>query len=268
MFVAPMYAQDKLSEEQIREIAGKMEDDWRFASPIVRWMESEGTLDYYIGTASGRCPDELEDVLQIAEPGYRDCLQILQLEKQIYRKPGSRKCEENLAKYFKDTDKAKAKIASAHRNAAMYEKMANLFTPMIEGMRQQTYRVPQGELVGFEYHSGGGMMRRPATHCELIRKKNGNYIALLDTEDYERLDTIAVSKAQVEEIRALLIEGEVYKMPRYYDTPVMLLDGPSSRVSVEFTDGSYSCSSCPPSEWGGKNIHAVYNYLRKLHPLK
>ena len=261
-----MYAQEKLSEEQIKATAQKMESDWRFGSPMVMWMESENSFNYYIGTAPGRCPDELEDVLKFAEPCYQESLEILQLEKQIYRKPGSKKWESSLEKYFNDTERAKKKFESARRNVEMYEKMVNMFTPMIEGMRKQTFKVPEGELVRFEFHSGGGMVRRPPTHGELIRQEDGNYIALLDTDDFDKLDTIAVTKEQVDEIRALLIEGEVYKMPLYYDTPVMLLDGPSSHVSVEFTDASYSCNSYPPSEWGGKNIAAAYNYLRKLHP--
>ena len=112
------------------------------------------------------------------------------------------------------------------------------------------------------------MIHRPPIHGELRLQKNGRYIALLDTDSFNKFDTVAVTKEQVDEIRKLLIDGEIYKMPRYHDLPVILLDGPSSSVSVKFTDGEYMCNSLPPSDWGGKNIIAVYNYLRALHPKK
>lgn len=268
VIMSPLFAQDKLSEEQIKAIAGQMENDWRFGRPIVMWMESESNLDYYLTTADQRCPEELEFVLELAEPSYKDCLQILRLQKQIYRKPGARKWEASLAKYFPDTDSARKRFASAADVVQMYEKLEKKLLPLIESKRSQTYNVPQGDLVGFVYRSGGGMVRRPPTYGELRRLEDGNYIALLDTDTFEKLDTVAVSKAQAAEIRALLIEGEVYKMPRYYDSPVLLLDGPTHSVSVDFTDGSFSCYGFPPSEWGGKNILAVYNYLRRLHPLQ
>ena len=266
LFMVPLSAQDKLSEKEIRAIAEKMENEWRFAFPIVRWMEDKSGFDYYIGTVGERCPDELEDVLEMAEDCYKESLQVLMVENRVYRKPGSKKWEASLADYFKDTDKAKEKFATAHRNVEMYEKMAKMFPPVIEGMRNRNYRVPQGDLVSFEYNSGGGMMYRPSIHGELRLQKDGSYIALLDTDSFNELDTVAVTKAQVDEIRKLLIDGEVYKMPRYHDLPVLLLDGPSSFVNVKFTDGEYRCNSLPPSEWGGKNILAVYNYLRGLHP--
>ena len=266
LIMAPLSAQDKLSEEEIRSVVEKMENDWRFAFPMVRWMESESDFDYYIGTVHERCPDELEDVLEMAGDCYKESRQVLMVENRIYRKPGSNKWESSLAEYFKDTDKAKEKFAAAHRNVTMYEKMAKMFPPIIEGMRNKEYRVPQGDLVSFEYHSGGGMMYRPPTHGELRLRSDGSYIALLDTDSFNELDTVVVTKAQADEIRKLLIDGEVYKMPRHHDLPVLLLDGPSSSVEVKFTDGEYRCDSFPPSEWGGKNILAVYNYLRSLHP--
>lgn len=259
------FAQGQLSEAEIRSTAEKMENDWRFAFPIVRWMEDSQIFEHYISTAPMRCPEELQDVLNMSESCYQESMQILQLEKQIYRKRGAKKWEASLANYFKDPGKAREKIAAAHRNVEMYEKMAAMFPSIIEGMRNMTYNIPQGELVNFVFHSGGGMVRRPATHGELQRLKDGSYIALLDNDTFDQYDTVAVTKAQADEIRKLLIDGEVYKMPKYYDTPVLLLDGPSSHVSVEFTDGSYSCDSFPPSDWGGKNIGAVYNYLRKLN---
>ena len=268
LMIAPLSAQDKLSEEEIQGIVEKMENEWRFALPMVWWMEDQSSFDYYIGSVHERCPDELEDVLEMAEDCYKESLQVLMVEKQIYRKPGSEKWEASLEKYFKDTDRAREKFATAHRNVEMYEKMAKMFPPIIEGMRNHKYRVPQGDLVSFEYHSGGGMIHRPPIHGELRLQKNGRYIALLDTDSFNKFDTVAVTKEQVDEIRKLLIDGEIYKMPRYHDLPVILLDGPSSSVSVKFTDGEYMCNSLPPSDWGGKNIIAVYNYLRALHPKK
>ena len=227
LMIAPLSAQDKLSEEEIQGIVEKMENEWRFALPMVRWMEDQSSFDYYIGSVHERCPDELEDVLEMAEDCYKESRQVLMVEKQIYRKPGSEKWEASLEKYFKDTDRAREKFATAHRNVEMYEKMAKMFPPIIEGMRRI---------------------------CADI--------------GIRLCGEAAVTKEQVDEIRKLLIDGEVYKMPRYHDLPVILLDGPGSSVSVRFTDGEYMCNSLPPSDWGGKNIIAVYNYLRALHPKK
>lgn len=266
MFMLPLSAQDKQGEEDIQDIIEKMEDDWRFAFPLVRWMEDQSSFDHYLSTVRDRCPDELEDVLEMAESCYQESQQVILVEKQVYRKPGVKKWEANLAKYFKDPDRAKERFATAHRSVEMYETMANMFPPIIEGKRNKKYAVPQGDLVSFEYHSGGGMMYRPPIHGELRLQEDGSYIALLDTDAFGEYDTVVLTKAQVDEIRKLLIDGEVYKMPRYHDTPVMILDGPSSSVSVKFTDGEYRCLGFPPREWGGQNIIAVYNYLRELHP--
>lgn len=268
MFMAPLFGQGKnknlLTEEEIIACSSRIENDWRFGSPVVMWLEDEQTFNRYFETVPLRCPEELEEVLHWSEGSYNENLLILRLEKQIYGKPGNKKCEANLTRYFKDPEKAKAKFAKAHINAAMYEKMAKEFPAIIEGMRNRKYDIPQGDLVNFAFHMGGGMVRRPASRVELARQKDGSYIVLLDTEDFDRFDTLAVTKAQVDDIRKLLIDGEVYKMPRFYDSPVMLLDGPSSHVFVEFTDGSYSCSSYPPSDWGGKNIGEVCKYLYGL----
>jgi hypothetical protein len=267
MITLPVFAQGRLSEEELKSTAEKMESDWRFGRSIVRWLEDDGTFARYLETAPMRCPDELEQVLEMVEPSYQEALQVLRLEKQVYRKPGARKWEASLASYFQDTKVAKERIAAAHKTVEMYEKMEKQFPAMIKGMRSRTYKVPQGELVSYSFHLGGGMVRRPSTHGEVQRQKDGTYVASLDTRSFDKFDTFTLTKEQVDTIRKLLIDGEVYKMPRYYDTPVLLLDGPSSSVSVEFTDGSYSCSSTPPDEWGGKNVFAVYNYLRELHPL-
>ena len=264
MIMTPLFAQNKMSEEDIIAYAARIENDWRFGFSDVMWLENEQIFERYFETAPLRCPEELQTVLDMSGRAYQENLQILRLEKQVYRKPGAKKWEASLAKYFNNTDKAKEKFASARKYVEMYERMAKAFPSIIDGMRNRTYDVPKGDLVNFEFHSGGGMIRRPPIHLELARQKDGSYIALFDTEDFDRYDTLAVSKAKVDEIRQLLIDGEVYKMPRYYDTPVMLLDAPHSHVSVEFTDGSYSCSDYPPEEWGGKNIGAVCKLLRDL----
>ena len=267
MITLPLFAQGKLSEEELKSTAEKMAADWRFGRSVVRWLEDDGAFNRYLETAPVRCPDELEQVLEMVEPSYKEALQILQLEKQIYRKPGARKWEASLARYFQDTKVAKERIAAAHKTVEMYEMMEKQFPPMIKGMRSRSYKVPQGDLVSFSVFLGGGMIRRPATRGEVQRQKDGSYVASLDTRSFDKLDTFTLTKEQVDTIRRMLIDGEVYKMPRHYDTPVLLLDGPGSSVAVEFTDASFSCSSVPPDEWGGKNVFAVYNYLRELHPL-
>ena len=267
LFVAPCFAQDQLSEAEIQDIVGKMENDWQFAHPVVQWLEDQYKFDFYMRTAPQRTPEELQDVLDFAKESYEQGLQVLQVEKQVYPKPGRKKSEASLAKYFKDTEKAKAKFAAVHTDVTRYEQMADLFPKIIAGMRTMEYNVPQGALVHYEFHSGGGMMRQPAVHLEVERQDNGSYVARLNTYSFDKLDTVALTKEQVDHIRQLLIEGEVYKMPAYHDTPVMLLDGPSSSASVAFEDREYSCNDFPPSDWGGKAVSAVNKYLREIHPL-
>lgn len=267
LFAAPSFAQDQLSEAEIQSIVEKMENDWQFAHPIVRWLEDQHNYDFYMRTAPYRTPEELQNVLDFAKESYEQGLQVLQVEKQVYPKPGKKKSETSLAKYFKDTEKAKAKFASVHEDVARYEQMADLFPKYIAGMRAMEYTLPQGALVNYLYHSGGGMLRQPAVHLEVERQDDGSYVARLNTHSFDKLDTVALTKEQVDHIRQLLIEGEVYKMPRYHDTPVLLLDGPSSSVSVNFEDREYSCNDYPPSEWGGKAVAAVNKYLREIHPL-
>ena len=97
-------------------------------------------------------------------------------------------------------------------------------------------------------------------------KKDGKYIVALDTDDFHKLDTIPLTQAHVDTIRQMLIEGEVYKMPAFYDSPLLILDAPSGSVSVKFTDASYSCNNIPPFKWGGECIEKVYQYLKTLQP--
>ena len=267
LFAAPSFAQGQLSEAEIQNIVEKMENDWQFAHPIVQWLDDEYKFDFYMRMAPQRTPEELQNVLDFGKESYEQGLQVLQVEKQVYPKPGRKKSEASLAKYFKDTEKAKAKFAAVHTDVARYEQMADLFPKIIAGMRTREYVVPQGALVHYEFHSGGGMIRRPAVHLEVARQDDGSYVARLNTNSFDKLDTVALTKEQVDHIRQLLIEGEAYKMPAYHDTPVMLLDGPSSSASVEFEDRSYSCSDFPPSDWGGKAVSAVNKYLREIHPL-
>lgn len=265
-FMSTGFAQNQLSKEEIANIVNSIETDWRFGVSHVKWMENANTFSYYMSTIYDRCPEELEDVLNWSEKSYKENQQILQLEKQIYSKPGSKKAESNLSSYFKDTEKAKKKFASAKEAQQMYDQMMKVLPPLIELKNKQEYKVPQGELTYFEYHSGGGMVRRPASHAELMRQKDGSYIATLDTYYFNKLDTIAVTQAQVDTIRQMLIDGEVYKMPKLYDEVILVLDAPHSSASVRFTDASFSCNSYPPSKWGGKNLYAVYKYLKALQP--
>ena len=266
MVMVPLFAKGRMSEEELRSTAEKMENDWSFASPMVRWMEDDSAFDYYWETIPDRCADDLEEVLEMAEPCYQESQQVLQLAKQIYRRPGARKWEARLAQYFEDTDRAKEKIASARRNVAMYKKMAKKFPSIIDGKRKRTYPVPQGDLVRFEYRSGGGMLIAPPIHRELKRQDDGSYIAVLETDSFNKFDTLSVTKAQVSEIRKMLIDGNISKMPRYNDSPLLILDAPSTSVSVEFTDRDFSCNSVPSEEWGGKGVMAVYFYLENLRP--
>lgn len=267
MIMAPLSAQvTKLSEAEIKNIVEQMEDDWRFAYPMVRWLQDEASFDFYVRTAPGRTPEELQDVLDLGKECYEQSKQLLQVEKQVYPKPGRKKSEASLAQYFKDPEKAKERMAAARVNVKRYEAIADMFPRIIEGTRNMTYKVPEGALVSFEYYSRGGMMREPGTHVEVRRQQDGSYLAFLDTWSFNKLDTVALSKPQVDHIRQLLIDGEIYKMPQYSDTPMLLLDGPSSSVSVSFEDADYSCSSYPPLDWGGRTVMAVNNYLRELHP--
>ena len=264
--ISSAYAQNDLTEEEIVGIAKKMETDWRFGKSDMIWMESASRFSQYMSTVSGRCPEELEFVLGGSERWHLENLRIAQVEKQIYPKPGSKKSEKNLSRYFQDTEKAKEKFASAREALQMYDQMKEVLPSLIESKKNQTYPVPQGELTYFDYHSGGGMMRQPAKHAELIRQKDGSYIAMLDTYSFDKYDTIAVAQTQVDTIRQMLIDGEVYKMPRLYDSPYLILDAPHSSASVRFADASFSCNNYPPSDWGGKSLYAVYQYLKALQP--
>lgn len=109
-------------------------------------------------------------------------------------------------------------------------------------------------------------MKRPAYQAILERQKDGKYIVGLDTDDFHKLDTIPLTQAHVDTIRQMLIEGEVYKMPAFYDSPLLILDAPSGSVSVKFTDASYSCNNIAPFKWGGECIEKVYQYLKTLQP--
>ena len=75
-------------------------------------------------------------------------------------------------------------------------------------------------------------MNRSAYQAILERQKDGKYIVALDTDDFHKLDTIPLTQAHVDTIRQMLIEGEVYKMPAFYDSPLLILDAPSGSVSV------------------------------------
>ena len=259
-------AQEKLTEEEIKSTAQQIENDWRYGSNHVIWMENQNALSRYLETAPLRCIDELEDVVEWSQEPHRQNQRILQLKKQIYSKPGSQKSERNLAQYFTDTEKAKQKFLAAEESERMYQQLTKEVQSVIEAKKKQTFTVPQGELTGFEYRLGGGMVYRPASQALLERQKDGTYVVALDTDDFDKLDTVRLTQAQVDTIRQMLIEGEVYKMPRFYDDPVRILDAPSGSVSVDFSDASYSCNSLPPSDWGGRNIGKVYQYLKALQP--
>ncbi len=258
------FAQETLTEEEIKSTAQKIENDWQFGSNHVIWMENQNTLSRYLETAPLRCLDELEEVVGWSQEPHEANLRILQLKQQIYPNPGSKKSERSLAHYFTDTEKAKQKFIAAEESERMYQQLTKEVLPLIEAKKRQTFVAPQGELTYFYYHLGGGMVNRPAYQANLERRKDGTYIVALDTDDFHKLDTIPLTQAQVDTIRQMLIEGEVYKMPRFYDEPIRILDAPSGSVSVKFSDASYSCNNLPPSDWGGKNIYRAYQFLKAL----
>ena len=265
-FFSSCWAQNKLSDKEITAIKTEMAENPECRTPLL-WLEDDGRTDYYLETAPLRCPDELDELIHLSEPWHEENSRILQLEQQIYPKPGSSKSEKMLAQHFKDVEKAKKTFECARKAEERYSRMVKELVPLIESKRQQTtFKVPQGELTHFEYHSGGGMVHKPASHGELIRQDDGSYIALLDTYSFEKLDTIAITPQQVDTIRTMLIEGEVYKMPRYHDEHYMIFDAPHSSASVEFSDASFSCNNYPPTNWGGRNIYKVYQYLKALQP--
>lgn len=256
-------AQKRLTETEIKGIVTLMENNPRCTTGLL-WVENESRLSYFLTSVHGRCVDDLEMVLDYAQKWHADNARIVQLEQQIYSKPGKKKCEQALQQYFQNPDAARATFAHAHQAEGMYERLVREITPVLEGKRNQVFSAPQGELTYFEFRRGGGMRYAPPRHAVLKRGKDGSYTVKLDTSEFDVMDTIAVTQAQVDTVRQMLIEGEVYKMPRYYDVPMMVFDAPSTSVSVEFTDASFSCNANPPSKWGGKNIYAVYKYLKAL----
>lgn len=260
------FAQDTLDKDEIKSIVTKMENDWLFGFNHVIWFENQSRFAEYLETIPLRCPYELESVVSFSKDAHDQNQRILQLKKQIYTKPGSKKSESTLARYFTDTEKAKQKFAAAEESERMYQQLIEAAIPFIESQDKRTFTIPQGELTYFYYHLGGGMVYRPASQATLERQKDGTYLVSLDTEEFDKLDTILLTQAQVDTIRQLLIDGEVYKMPRFYDEAVRVLDAPSGSVSVKFSDASYSCNNLPPSDWGGKNIYKVYQYLKALQP--
>ena len=260
------FAQKTLDESEIKNIASKMENDWLFGFNHVVWMENQRTFSEYLNTIPLRCPYELENVVSFSKDAHDQNQSILQLKKQIYTKPGSKKSERALALYFKDTDKAKEKFAAAEESERMYEQLIKAATPLIESQDKRTFTIPEGELTYFHYHLGGGMVYKPASEATLERQKDGSYLVAVDTEEFNKLDTIPLTQAQVDTVRQMLIDGEIYKMPRLYDDAVRILDAPSGSVAVEFSDVSYTCNNLPPSNWGGKNIYKVYQYLKALQP--
>lgn len=266
MTITQGFAQGKLSESEIKSTIAKMESDWQFGFNHVIWMENRNTFLHYLETAPLRCFYELEEVVDMSKIPHEENLRILQVKQQIYPKPGSNKSEQNLARYFTDTEKAKQRFDKAEESEQMYQRLIKEVTPLIEAKKQQTYTIPKGNLTYFYYHLGGGMVYRPASQATLERQKDGTYLVALDTEEFHKLDTIPVTQAQADTIRQMLIEGEVYKMPQFYDEPMRILDAPSGSVSVKFTDASFSCNNLPPSNWGGKNIYNVYQYLKALQP--
>lgn len=259
-----MFAQQNLSEKDIKTVANLMESDWRFGKSHIIWLEKPTALSHYLETAPERCLDDINSVISFSEEWHLQNQQILQLERQVYPKPGSKKSEQGLKKFFTDTEKAKQKFLDAHEAEEMYERLIRETAPIIKMKESQVFHAPEGELTYFFFRQGGGMVHRPATQSTLKRQKDGTYTVELDTEDFNRLDTLVVTQAQVDTVRQMLIDGEVYKMPRYYDEPFLLLDAPHSSVSVKFTDAAYSCDHYPPKEWGGKNIWEVYRYLKGL----
>ncbi len=266
MAISSGYAQNKLTEEDIISTATRIENDWQFGYNHVIWMEDADRFSHYLQTVPLRCPYELELVVDLSKRPYEENQQILQLKQKIYPQPGSKKSENNLAKYFTDTEKAKQRFEAAEEAVQMYQQLIKEATPIIEAKNQRKFTIPQGELTYFYYHLGGGMINRPAAEATLRRQKDGTYLVALDTYKFHQLDTISVTQAQVDTIRQMLIEGEVYKMPAYYDEPMRILDAPSGSVAIKFTDVSFNCNNLPPLDWGGKNIRKVYEYLKSLQP--
>ena len=266
MTLSSGYAQNKLTEEDIISTATRIENDWQFGYNHVIWMEDAKTFSHYLETVPLRCPYELELVVDLSKFSHNENLQILQLKQQIYPNPGSKKSEEKLAKYFTDTEKAKKRFEAAEEAVQMYQQLIKEATPIIEAKNQRKFTIPQGKLTYFYYHLGGGMINRPAAEATLRRQKDGTYLVALDTYKFHQLDTIPVTQAQVDTIRQMLIEGEIYKMPAYYDEPMRILDAPSGSVAIKFTDVSFNCNNLPPLDWGGKNIRKVYEYLKSLQP--
>lgn len=259
------FSQEKMSEEEIKSTAAKMETDWQFGFNHIIWMENQDALSHYLETVPMRCLDELKEVVGMSERPHEQNLCILQLKKLVYPKPGSKKSESNLALYFTNIEKAKQRFADAEEAERMYQQLMETITPIISAKEaQKTFTIPQGELTYFYYHMGGGMIHRPSSESTLERRKDGTYFVSLDTKDFNKLDTIPVTQAQVDTIRQMLIDGEVYKMPPLYDEPIRILDAPHGSVSVKFTDASFHCNNIPPSNWGGKNIRKVYEYLKGL----
>ena len=104
------FAQKTLDEDEIKNIASKMENDWLFGYNHVIWMENQRTFSEYLNTIPLRCPYELENVVSFSKDAHDQNQRILQLKKQIYAKPGSKKSESALARYFKDTEKPKKNL--------------------------------------------------------------------------------------------------------------------------------------------------------------
>ena len=261
-----LYAQDKLSNEEIAMTKGLMQKNPKCINHI-RWFENQATLSQYLSTISGRCPDEVEWILNATEEWHDANSMIIRLEKQLYPKPGSKKSEKSLAAHFANVDQAKETFRCALEAEDMYERFKAEAKGFVEARRNATYTPPKGELTYYHFRESGGMRRMPPFDITLEKTKDGTYKATLSTEDFDVFDTIAITPEQVNDIRELLIDGEVYKMPIYYDEPYLLLDAPSSSVAVKFSDASYHCNNYPPSKWGGKNISAVNEYLKKLQPV-
>ena len=259
------WGQEKLNDEEIEVVKKIMHDNPKCRSHVI-WFESNDALEHYISTIPGRCPDDVERVLNEAEDWHRDNNMILRLEKQIYPKPGSKKSEKSLASHFNDVEKAKETFRCSHGAESMYEKLTQATDGFVDASRNRVYQAPKGELTYYHYRSGGGMIRRPPVDATLTRGKDGTYVAHMSTDEFNQYDTIQVTLEQVDTIRKMLIDGEVYKMPRYYDEPYMIFDAPHSSCAVKFSDASFSCNKYPPQDWGGKNIYAVYQFLRKLQP--
>lgn len=256
----------KLSPSELKTVANNIETDWRYGESGILWLEDQGRLNHYLSTASQRCLDDLTSVINFAESWHADNERILQFKRQVYPNPGAKKSERELAQYFKDIDKARTKFQKAEENEAMYQRLLRETKPLIEKKKHETFTPPTGALTYFHFRQGGGMLYRPPLEATLTRQKDGTYRVMLDTEDFERLDTIPLTQAQVDTVRQMLIDGEVYKMPVYYDEPFLLLDAPSSSVEVRFTDADFHCNTFPPKNWGGKNIWEVYQYLKGLQP--